>query len=242
MDEVENSVGQEVAPQETSHDEAQPQAKVALVEDQQERNWRALREKARRADELEQRLKMQEEMMSKLMTSQPQQRIVEEPEEPDEEFIPKGKVKRVAKKEVEPLERRLQQAEEQLARQKNALMMADLKSKYRDFDEIVNIDSLALFEEKEPELAAAILASKDPYNIAVQSYKYIKAMNLPSKVPESKRAKEVEKKLEQNAKTVQTPQAYDKRPMAQAYKITEQEKKALYEEMMQYAGQAGFSY
>jgi hypothetical protein len=242
MDEVENNVMEEVVPQETSHEDSQPQQKVVSpVDDTQERNWKALREKARRADELEQRLRLQEEMMAKIMHSSPKQ-IIEEPEEPDEDFIPKGKVKRVARKEVEPIEQRLKQAEEQIARQNHSLMMADLKRKYADFDEVVNTDSLALLEENDPELASAIIASNDPLKIAVQSYKYIKAMNINSKVPDSRRVKEVEKKLEQNAKTVQTPQAYDKRPMAQAYKITEEEKKSLYKEMMEYAGQVGFSY
>ena len=60
-------------------------------------------------------------------------------------------------------------------------------------------------------------------------------MNLGDKVPSARRAKEVEKKLEQNAKTVQTPQAYDKRPMAQAFQMSKAEMANIYKEMMGYA-------
>jgi len=112
-----------------------------------------------------------------------------------------------------------------------------LKRKYSDFDDVVNADTMALLEQQDPELAETIVDLKDPYKIGMQTYKYVKAMNLNAKVPESRRAKEVDKKLEQNAKTVQSPQAYDKRPMAQAFKMTEAEKNQLYSEMMGYASQ-----
>ena len=62
---------------------------------------------------------------------------------------------------------------------------------------------------------------------------------------EKRHAKEVEKKIEKNEKTVQSPQAYNKRPMAQAFSMTNMsdgEKTKLYEEMMGYASQAGHGY
>jgi hypothetical protein len=60
-------------------------------------------------------------------------------------------------------------------------------------------------------------------------------MNLQAKVPDSRRSKEIDQKLEKNAKTVQSPLANDKRPMAQAFKLTEAEKSQLQDEMMRYA-------
>ena len=45
----------------------------------------------------------------------------------------------------------------------------------------------------------------------------------------------IDQKLDKNAKTVQSPLANDKRPMAQAFKLTENEKSKLQEEMMHYA-------
>lgn len=74
--------------------------------------------------------------------------------------------------------------------------------------------------------------------MAIASYKYIKALNLVDKIPNSRRVKEVEKKLDRNGKTIQSPLAFDKRPMAQAFKSTQEDKNRLYEEMMGYASQA----
>jgi hypothetical protein len=74
--------------------------------------------------------------------------------------------------------------------------------------------------------------------MAITSYKYIKALNLVDKVPNARRVREVEKKLDRNGKTIQSPMAFDKRPMAQAFKSTEADKNRLYEEMMGYASQA----
>ncbi len=97
-------------------------------------------------------------------------------------------------------------------------------------------------EEQDPELAKSIADTNDPYKIAIQSYKYIKAMGIESKVPNARRAKEIDKKIEKNEKTVQTPQAYEKRPMAEAFKLTDSMKSDLYSEMMSYANQAGMGY
>ena len=117
-----------------------------------------------------------------------------------------------------------------------------LKAKYTDFDDVVNPETIAILEEQEPELAQTIIDLKDPYKIGMQTYKYIKALNIVDSVPQARRSKEVGKKIEENKKTVQSPQAFDKRPMAQAFKLTETEKTKLYEEMMSCASQAGFSY
>jgi hypothetical protein len=100
------------------------------------------------------------------------------------------------------------------------------------------VETLELLETKDPELAETIAQLKDPYKMGIQSYKYIKALGLQNELPTARRHKEIEKKLEKNAKSVQTPMAYDKRPIAQAFKATEADKRRLYEEMMQYAQQS----
>lgn len=250
MEEVEEkSANQEVAPQETAHEEpAQEVQKESqpVVEDRQERNWKAFRE---RQKELERELKLQREMNERLMqmtsqiNSQPKE-IDEFDQISDDEFIPKGKVKELVKKQAAKIAQDIaqQEVEKTLKSRDQANFMNNLRQQYSDFDEVVNTESLSFLEEQEPELANMIADLKDPYKIGVQSYKYLKAMNVSSKVPAARRAKEVEKKIEQNAKTVQTPQAYDKRPMAQAFKMTDSEMKNLYKEMMEYAGQASFSY
>ena len=126
-----------------------------------------------------------------------------------------------------------------MERQHQSQFLDRLQRQYSDFKDVVTPETLALLEEKDPELADTIASMKDPYTIGLQSYKYIKALNLSEKVADSRRSKEVDKKLGENAKTVQSPQAYDKRPMAQAFQMSQAEKSALYQEMMGYAQQAG---
>ena len=240
MEEIENqNVITEVVPpsSETHVAEVTETKEIPASDQRQEENFRNMR---RKQNELEQKLKEKDEMLEKVLKMQLDQSnrasaVVEEPEEPDEEFIPKGKVKSLAKKQIAPLEKRLEELESRLEQQKQAAHFDKLKKLYSDFDEVVNPDTLALLEEQDPELAQTIVDLKDPYKIGLQSYKFIKAFNLASKAPDLRHAKEVEKKLEKNAKTVQTPQAFDKRPLAEAYRLTDAEKSKLYEEMIGYA-------
>ena len=79
--------------------------------------------------------------------------------------------------------------------------------------------------------------------MGVQTYEYIKAKGLSNKAPVSKRAQETEAKIEQNKKTVlKSPQAFEKRPMAAAFQMTDAMKKELAKEMYGYASQAGMGY
>ena len=162
----------------------------------------------------------------------------------DEEFIPLGKVKKLAEKNTQKV---LKNTEE-LVRQevakslqeatRSSQFMDRLNRQYSDFSEIVNPETLSILEEKEPELAATIAELKDPYKIGVQSYKYIKAMGLSQTAKESRREKEVDKAIAKSEKAVTSPMAYDKRPIAQAFKLTDAMKKDLYREMHGYAALA----
>lgn len=242
MDEVQDqSLEMQVAPVET---EIQETVQEQPQEDRNSRNWKELN---RAKKELEQKARMQEELIDRLMKSPPPQyNQVQEPDELEQvaehDYLDKGKSKRLVKKEVEPLQKRIDDLEARLQKQASQQHFNSLKSKYSDFDDVVNPETIAILEEQEPELAQTIMDLKDPYKIGMQTYKFIKSLNISDGVPSARRSKEVEKKIEQNKKTVQSPQAFDKRPMAQAFKMTEQEKTKLYEEMMSCASQAGFSY
>src|SRR6185436_12993743 len=151
--------------------------------------------------DLERKLKMQEELNERLlqMTAQSSHssKIVEkEDEDADDAFIEKGKVKKLAKSTVAPLEQKIQELEEKLNKQQQANFIQDLKRRYSDFDDVVTPETMQLLEEQEPELAATIVELKDPYKIGIQTYKYIKALNISQKATESRRGKEVDKKLE----------------------------------------------
>ena len=248
MDEIqENSVENEVATQEVQqHEQEATQQQVqdtqTAEESRQERNWRAMRQ---RQEALERELRKKDELLERFITSQiPQkaQEVDELDEIPDEEYVPKAKTKKLVHKETAYLKKEIEDLKKEINNQKQYQFMNDLKRQYSDFDDVVNQQTLALLEEKEPELAQTIAEMKDPYKVGVSTYKYIKALNLTEKVQDSRRLKEVEKKLDKNAKTVQSPLAYEKRPLAQAYVMTESDKSKLYEEMMNCARQAGSGY
>jgi hypothetical protein len=162
----------------------------------------------------------------------------------DDEFIPFSKVKKLAEKNSRQVLKNTeeivrQEVQKALKTQEDSQFLERLNRKYSDFAEVVTPETLSILEEKEPELAAAIGASKDPYQIGVQSYKYIKAMGLSKAAKDSRREKELDKAIAKQEKAVQSPLAYDKRPIAQAFQLTDAMKKDLYREMHGYAALAG---
>lgn len=239
-----NSEEYEVATQETVDDESMQSQEESTVdieaqrrEEIKDRDFRAMRQ---RQKELEWEIKQRDEML-KLMQQQQQvyaPKQVEEPEDADEDYIPAGRVKGIARKTMQPLEQKIQELESKLAQQEQNKLIQNLRTQYSDFDDVVNVDTLEILEKQEPELAATIAQIKDSYKMGLQSYKFIKALNLAEKVPDARRKKEVNQRIEKNAKTVQSPTAYDKRPIAQAYVSTQADNKRLYEEMMGYAAKA----
>ena len=239
MEEAPNEYEEVVAPQAQDHEEAinAPQASSKSQEDWQEKNWREMR---RSHDELKQIARSQAEIIEQLKQQLTPKEVDEFEGIADDDYLPVGKVKQLVEKKA----RAIVQAETQkiLQQQEQANFLDKLKRQYGDFDDIVNQETLAILEKQDPDLAETIAGLKDPYKIGLQSYKYIKALGIADKVPQARRVAEVDKKIEKNAKTVQTPQAYDKRPMAQAFKTTDAERAAIYKEMMEYASGSGYSY
>ncbi len=239
-----DSAENQIATEETEHNVEQqntPQIDSEAVKkaEEQEKNWRAMRQ---RQKELELEIQRRDELLDRVLKTQAPQapQPVVEAEEPDEEFIPAGKVKGIAKRMQQPLEKKVQELEAKLAQQEQQKLIQNLRTQYSDFDDVVNVETLEMLEKQEPELAATIAQFKDPYKMGLHSYKYIKALNLAEKVPEARHKKETIQKLEKNAKAVQSPQAYEKRPMAQAVRAVQsrEEQNKLYEEMMGYASKA----
>lgn len=228
MEAEENSVVQEVAPSEADTPSPQPQV------DPQEKNWREVRQQLA---ELKRQNQEKDEILKSIYEAQRQQQP-KEPEVDLDEYANYGGVQKVAKKTVEPLKKEIEELKAELGQAKQRELFNQMRSKYPDYDDVVNPETIALFEEKEPELANSIASIKDPHAMTIQTYKFIKASGLLDEVPSKRRQKEASKQMEKNSKTVQSPQAYDKRPMAQAFKMTEQEKSKLWEEMNQYASLA----
>lgn len=245
MDETENISGvteQEIAvpaAEEIQQEEQQHPSKP--VDDRPEINWR--KEMERKEERLLKELAKRDEMLERLI----QQSAPQKPAEVDEvdlvgedEFLEKRQSKKLVKKEIQPLLQEIDQLKKTIQAQAALNGVNQLRSKFSDFDEVVNPETLAILQEAEPDVANLLGNISDPYKMGMQAYKFIKANNIVPAANVSKRAKEVEKKLEQNAKTVQTPQAYDKRPMAQAFVMTEALKKELQEEMLRYSRTGGY--
>ncbi len=239
MSDVDN-VQEEVVTQDTQHEPSIPPS-TNTVESRQDRNWRQMRQ---RQDDLERELRLKNDMLENMMKQAVKPEVDELEAVSDAEFIPKGQVNRLVEKRAQKIAEDVVRREQEKfkAEQHHATFLTRLKSQYSDYDDVVTNETMALLEEQDPELVQTIVASKDPYKIGLQAYKFIKAAGIVDKVPNSRRVKEVEKKLVENSKTVQSPLAYEKRPLAQAMKMTKSDEKSLYEEMMGHASRSGYSY
>jgi hypothetical protein len=199
--------------------------------------------------ELERKLKQFEDMQMQIMQAQlanvqpVRQELDEFDKIGDEEFIPLGKVKKLADKNNQKVLKNAeefvkQEVQKALQKRDSDQFMDRLNRQYSDFSEVVTPETLSILEEKEPELAATIADLKDPYKIGMQSYKYIKALKFSETAKDVRREKEIDKAIEKSEKAVASPMAYDKRPIAQAFKLTDAMKKDLYREMHGYAALA----
>ncbi len=255
MDEDQNSEEEEVTPQDqdsTIVDE-QTQEEVqgdppGQEGDPQDRNWRELRRKNEAAEsknqQYEEKLQMQDQFIKSLLTqNQNQNTVPAQPEVvdkfaqiPQEEYPTFGQTRDLVRQDSRAIAR-----EEfiKLERERDAVRFRErLQAKYPDFDEVVNSETIALLDKQEPELASTIADLKDPYKMGLQTYNFLKSMNLGGSSDDKRHAKEVAKKIDKNEKTVQSPQAYSKRPMAQAFSMSNmstEEKQGLYDEMMGHA-------
>lgn len=258
MEEDQNSEELEVTPQDQESTVVEEQSQVDVQENpqseekgDQDKNWRQLRRKAEESEKqlklYEEKVKMQEELIRNFLSQtkpsqQTQQRTIEVDEFADlpaDEYLPYGQTRKLVQKDARTIAR-----EEYLAMEKEReaeRFKERLKAQYSDFDDVVNSETIALLEQREPELAATIADLKDPYKMGLQTYKFITSMGLVMSADERRHAKEVQKKIEHNENNIQSPQAFNKRPMAQAFstaQMNKDEKQKLYEEMLGYASQS----
>ena len=242
-----NSEVQEVAPQVEAQVNEVKETQQPAQEPVTNQHLKAMRLKnAELERELKQLKDAQMQMMQAQLANQ-QQPVRQELDEldkiGDEEFIPLGKVKKLAEKNSQKVLKNAEELVKQevakaLKQREQDQFMDRLNRQFSDFSEVVNPETLSILEEKEPELATTIAELKDPYKIGVQSYKYIKAMGLSKAATENRREKEVDKAIAKQEKAVTSPLAHDKRPIAQAFKLTDAMKKDLYREMHGYAAMA----
>lgn len=251
------AVMETTSPQTEAHQEAtesQSSGQDKSPSDQQDTAWiRRLRRERddaiRKSNESEKNAQMEREVYRQLMANQSAHSTA--PVEEDilqqigkEEYVPGDKVVKALQRQRDDFRKEIDELKKASEKTKMNSMLDDLKREYTDFDDVVNPETLALLDENYPRIAQSIAKNKDPYDMALLAYETIKSKGLSEKVPGYRREKEVEKRLEQNKKTVQTPQAYDKRPMAQAFRMPEgkKEKEALWQETLKYASMGGGGY
>jgi hypothetical protein len=241
MEEVENQAAipeveqTEIAAPETEATQAPEEPVQATAQD---RNWREMR---RQKEEAEAKLRMQEELILRLASQQPP--VPQEQEEDiiaslaKEDYVEGAKVARALQKQQMDFQKKIEQLESSYKQTQYNTKINGLLSKYPDLHDVVNPETLATVKENNPELAQT-WAGMDDYSIYLNAYPYLKGASIKKEAPA--RQSEVEKRIEQNKKTVQSPQAFDKRPMAAAFQMTDTMKQELYREMTQCAGHMGY--
>jgi hypothetical protein len=242
MADVENQSSEEaVAQPETEVRHDLPEQQEAQQED---KSW--VNQLRRERNEFKRKAEMQEELLRTLAANQVSQQAQPQPEEDflaeieREEYVPGAKVAKGFKKLEARFANQLQEIEKKYQQKAQNDAYSDLKREMPDLEDVVNHETLELVAKTNPRLRQTWVGKSD-YEIYVQAYPYIKNSGLLDQVPGERRAKQVEKKIEQNKKTVPSPQVFDKRPIAQAFnaaRISEEQKQSLRDEMYHYGSMA----
>jgi multidrug efflux pump subunit AcrB len=156
------------------------------------KNFRALREQALRLEQ------EKNEMARQLAAIQSQFQNQPKPEEPEQEdnlapdaLVEKRHLSRYDKK-IKALENQLKQYQEQSV---SLSAESQLKSKYPDFDSIVNKDNLEMLKLTYPELAQTIYNNPDLYTKGASAYTIIKQMGIAPGTSQSYEKDRAEKNL-----------------------------------------------
>lgn len=247
MEEVENQSSNEAVTQPETDAVQDVQADNSVQQESKDPHWIKNLRKER------QELARENRMYKELLAQQMQQKAVQAPVQQEEdlieqiqkeEYVPGIKVAKGLKQLKEDMARQLQEMENKYKASAYQSQINELKREYNDLEAIVNPETLQIVKEKNPRLAQT-WAGLDDYTLYVQAYPYIKHSGIMDEVPGFRRSKEVEKKLEQNKKTIPSPASFDKRPMAQAFdsnRLSETQKKELLKEMNYFASLGGGAY
>lgn len=149
---------------EVSHqpqEQVQEQRHQEPAESKQDRNWRQMREKL---DYYEQKFAELEQK------TQPKQVEEEDIAINDDDIVTAKDVKKLAKKMAKEL------YQQERARLDAETAEDRLRSKYSDFDDVVNEDNVKKLLKEEPELAKVLKATADPFAKGVAAYRYIRMM------------------------------------------------------------------
>ena len=157
-------------------EEAQPQFKNKS----QENNFKALRERAEKAER--DRDEIMKYVLESKKSEQPQQKIQEIPEEEsefdftiDDDALIEGKQ---AKRLAAELKKMKQQMKAFQSQSQESVTEAKIKTQYPDFDAVVNQQTVAQLNAEYPEIAATLKDTRDLYSKATAAYKIIKKFGI----------------------------------------------------------------
>ncbi len=182
MSEAESTVVEEIVvdaqqEQETSP-EAQPQVEEA-AKDSQDRNWREVRQLLRETNQTVEELKNRNYALEERerQRSQPPEVEEEEVDLADDDISTVGMTKKLLRKQSEKIDQLVQEI-----KQREALTVEDrLRSKFSDYDAVVNKENLKSLFATAPELVKMLKASQDdPYEQAMGAYKLMKKFGVTS--------------------------------------------------------------
>lgn len=179
--------------QEQTQQEPTNQPSVEEKKDDREINLRALRERAEAAEKKLQAMEEEQRRWQEAQKPKEEQHIPSQDSyDIDDDMYLEG---RHFKKAFQPIQQKLNQAEEQykktqqeLAEMKRQKMLADaeqqVQQKYPDFSSVVTQDNLKKLELTKPHLFNAIRDTQDVYSKAAAAYELIKSSNILESHPE----------------------------------------------------------
>lgn len=174
--EAEEQEVEEVEEEVEEQEEAQPQFKNKS----QENNFKALRERAEKAER--DRDEIMKYVLESKKSEQPQQKIQEIPEEEsefdftiDDDALIEGKQ---AKRLAAELKKMKQQMKAFQSQSQESVTEAKIKSQYPDFDAVVNQQTVAQLNAEYPEIAATLKDTRDLYSKATAAYKIMKKFGI----------------------------------------------------------------
>ena len=160
----------------------QEEAPLEQKRSDKEENFRALRQKTERIErERDDAIRLAQSLYN--AQSQRQAPPAQEPEEEeirvnDSDFVEGTHLNKVSKKidqKIKNLESKLKEYERKT---EEYSIESRLKSKFPDFDAVVNEDNLKSLRNLDPDVADAILAAPDLYKQGVLAYKMVKKLNV----------------------------------------------------------------
>lgn len=210
---------------------------VSNKESDQERNFKALREKQERLQrEYEDERRRREEYEQVLLKIAQQQQHSNAPKEQEEQidlqpddWLTYDQFEKLSAKKTKSL---IQQAleEDRKLRAEQDLPMR-LRNQFQDFESVVTEDNVKQLKALEPEVAAALNKIDDKYAQAVAAYKYIKKL-----VPEAAEQTQFKERVEKNSKKPGSLSSVSSSSLSQAQGfergLTPELKKQLYSEML----------